>query len=274
VSNLALRPGGRYETVGADLASSEGTGVSSSSSANVKGTYVEITAATAFQYEAIFAQFSQESGTNRDFVFDIAIGASAEAIVVENLQLSTFTEDLTASIFIPVRIPSGARIAARCQCSTGNSTRDLHIIGVAGGPSFPAGYTKAVGLGVNLADSGGTPIDPGSSLNTKGAYVPLVASTAEAYVGLVPVIGGILNSARLTYEWLFDVSIGAATVERVVLPDLNLRSTTVVHIVLPQFFSPYPVYIPAGTRIAARAQCSGNDATDRLFDLSLMGLVA
>jgi hypothetical protein len=33
-----------------------------------------------------------------------------------------------------------------------------------------------------------------------------------------------------------------------------------------------PVSIPAGSRIAARAQSSINDATDRLFDLEVIGV--
>jgi hypothetical protein len=39
----------------------------------------------------------------------------------------------------------------------------------------------------------------------------------------------------------------------------------------PQYYG-FPVSIPKGSRVAARAQCSINDATDRLIDITLIGL--
>jgi len=40
----------------------------------------------------------------------------------------------------------------------------------------------------------------------------------------------------------------------------------------PPVLGPFPVAIPSGSRIAARAQCNISDATDRLFDVAVYGV--
>jgi len=50
-----------------------------------------------------------------------------------------------------------------------------------------------------------------------------------------------------------------------------LFSSSAVDFTVPMTVGYFQRKIPAGTRIAARAQCSGTDATDRLFDVLLYG---
>ena len=66
------------------------------------------------------------------------------------------------------------------------------------------------------------------------------------------------------------IGIGAAGSEKIVAADLTARSSSITDEVRPSFIA-LPVAIPAGSRIAVRAQCSITDATDHLFDIALYG---
>lgn len=96
-----------------------------------------------------------------------------------------------------------------------------------------------------LASYGVTVTASGSS-NTKGSYTQLVAALSRTAIGILLQFRG--NSAAYT---LFDIAIGGAGSEQVVVPNLpgsvSLASNgdTCVSI---------PIYIPAGSRVSARMQ--------------------
>ena len=83
----------------------------------------------------------------------------------------------------------------------------------------------------------------------KGAWAELIASTGDAYDGLVlscdSTFAGSVDSARL-----LDVGIGAAASEVVIVPELDVGGWLLAqsqHIILP-------VHIPKGSRVALRCQ--------------------
>jgi hypothetical protein len=69
-----------------------------------------------------------------------------------------------------------------------------------------------------------------------------------------------------------DVAIGASGSEKIILPNLFMTTHTTSDEIAPSVFGPYSVYIPSGTRLAVRAQCSITDATDRTFDAMIYGI--
>lgn len=114
---------------------------------------------------------------------------------------------------------------------------------LAGGGPWPSG-------GAVLASSGGTSVTTGAA-NVKGSFATLVASTASASDAIMV----SLSTASSTRSHLVDIAIGAAAAEVVIIPNLliaTLGNDTALFL--------FPVRIPAGVRISARAQSTAASA--------------
>lgn len=257
------------ETIGADTTNTRGT-VLTAGSANTKGSYVELSASVSTTCSAVaVAIFS--ANQNVDYLVDIATGAaSAETDLIANIQTNRPTTAVAVRYFVfPIAITSGTRVSARCQASTGAATCRVVMYLFSGTSNFLGG-TGAVNYGANAADSGGTSIDPGGSANTKGAYTEITASTSSDIKWVTVMLGNQTNAARASAEFLLDIATGSAGSESVVLNNVYFVTTSTGSTITAVGVS-FPVTIASGTRIAARAQCTIIDATDRLFDIVLMG---
>lgn len=253
-----------------------GVTLTSSASANTKGAYLTVAASTAFACNRILieCQFSS-SNAGFEYLLDLAIGAAAsEVVIVPNIPLDGTPNSTLggfAIIDLPIAIPSGTRIAARCQCTTGSSGLGVLVSLVAAGGQ-PGIATNFVNYGANTATSGGVAIDPGGSANTKGAWAELTSSTSAVTqcLALAVAFGG--NTAPQSARWYFDIGIGGSGSEVVLIADvaiLCLGPLGTSWILLPKALS-WLTYIASGTRIAVRASCSITDATDRVLQVALL----
>lgn len=264
----------RVENAGANTAASRGTTVTANGSNNVKGNYAELIAATAFEASFILIMLDDQVAAV-DYLIDIAVGAGgSEVIIASNLLATGGTGSIVygAHYMIPIKIPAGSRLAARCQCSTGSSAIRVSALLFGGGFLAPETLSLVTTYGDNTADSGGVSVDPGGTINTKGAYSQITASTTYQIRWLIIAIGNQLNNVRTSQSWLIDIAVGAAASEVVLLPNITLNCSTSPDIITPQTICMIPIKIPAGTRLSVRAQSDGNDATDRLFDVILYGV--
>jgi hypothetical protein len=98
-----------------------------------------------------------------------------------------------------------------------------------------------------------------------------VASLSSDIQGFALNFGNRVNTARTSCFWLVDFAIGGAGSEKIVIPDFLVRGHVSSDDVYPMWSPFMPMAIPAGTRIAARAQCSITDATDRLIEVMMYG---
>jgi len=265
----------RFQTVGADTAASTGTTMTGGA-ANTKGAYAEVVASTAFDAHGLLVIFSNGSASYLDYLVDVAVGASGlETIIAENLHAGAGdgaqTIDATGYL-LPIFIPAGTRLSARVQSSGASATLRIVIVLLGAGFITPPGLGRVTTYGANTADSGGTQIDPGGTAHTKGAYSEIVASTTNPIRQLTIAMGNMANALRTTALWLVDLAVGAAGAEQVLIENIMLNCGGSVDLIQPQVFPPLGVNIPAGTRLAARAQCSIIDATDRLIDILLYGV--
>jgi hypothetical protein len=115
-------------------------------------------------------------------------------------------------------------------------------------------YQFVRAAGENAAASIGTSLTCGVA-NTKGAWTELEAATEhDASWALVRIV----DPSAGTHDYLVDIGIGAAAAETVVIPNVPLcyRSGGAE----PHSFL-IPVAIPAGSRVAARAQSSAVSPT-------------
>lgn len=264
--------GQRIENAGAVVGTSRGTAITANASPNAKGaSFTTLLAATGFEADGLLVMLD-DSAALTDYLLDIAVGgAGAEVVILSNLLISGGTGSITygAYYYFPVKIPAGTRLSARVQASTGAAVVRVSLLLFSQGvmPGETVGVIDSYGL--NTLTSGATSVDPGGSANTKGLYSQIVASTNRMARFLSLSIGNQLNGVRSSQSWLVDIAIGPALGEVVIVPNLALNCSTSPDIVVPQVYNMIPVSIPAGTRLAVRAQSDGIDAADRLFDAAL-----
>lgn len=271
MGDWSMLEGQRVDTVGEVLGTTLGTTVTAGA-VNTKGGWAQLVAATSYDASGLMVFIGNKSG-NLDYLVDIGVGAAAsEQVIVPNL-VAGFLQAWAINVYyIPVPIPAGTRVAARCQCTTGTFSLGVTISLLSQGfmPSSPLGRVTAYGAAT--ADSGGVSIDPGGVAHTKNTYSQINGVTANPIRALLIGIGNQLNAARTGCYWLVDIAIGAAGSEQIILPDLWIAVHSTGDNIIPSALGPFFVDIPAGVRLAARAQCSTTDATDRLFDIVIYGI--
>lgn len=272
-----LFPGGaRHEVVGTAITDGVATLCSASATANTKGSYTELSSSTPIDADGVW--LICPSDDDADFLIDLAVGAAgSETIVLPDLFMSNGNNSggpTGPMVYFPISIPSGTRVAARCQASRANAEPEGLIVLVKGGfPTAHDGLSRVAAYGISTTDSGGTSVDPGGTANTKGSYSEIVASTTDSIRLLYMAFGNQQNTGASRGRWFFDLAIGAAGSEQVILANVPVRvgPANVKAPVVPQIIGPFIMDIPAGTRLAVRAQSTITDATDRLLDVALYG---
>lgn len=109
-------------------------------------------------------------------------------------------------------------------------------------------------VGTTSAEFGAT-ITASATPHTKGSYTALIAATAYDAYGITVLIGGTATTASVNARALMDVAIGAAASEVVLLPNLmcgNVAAQNAASCMCVMYH--FPIYIAAGSRLAARLQ--------------------
>lgn len=260
-------------TIGIDASVSAGTSIVGSGTANTKGAWVQLVASTASDSWGMIAQIQYRGTTNLsdDFLIDIGIGGSgSEVVLVGNLLASTnAVRQGLYETFLPIAIPSGTRVSARCQ---NNSTSTADILGlsiVLFGKGTQSGASACQTYGANTADSGGIVVDAGAAPNTKGAWAQVTAATTADCNWIAVHVGDAGDTSRASANYLLDVGTGGSGSEVVLIPDLSFGVTTLIDTyVLKSFTVPVPT-IASGTRLSARLASTTATAGDRTCDVVL-----
>jgi hypothetical protein len=107
-------------------------------------------------------------------------------------------------------------------------------------------------------------VTAGGTAHTKGAWTQLIASTPYDAYGIWVGIDGIHVSAGAT-NYLVDIGVGPAGSEQVIIPNLDVWGADATAAGLNPLIFWFPVYIPAGSRIAARSQSVTASKTCRVM---------
>lgn len=123
------------DTYGWTAASTRGTSLDPGGTANTKGAYSQIVAATTRDHNGLSWMLDNQGDTtlsNASLLMDIAIGgAGSEQVIIPNIICRMNTVggiNPVSSSIIPVQIPSGTRLAARVQSSV--NTAAARAIGI------------------------------------------------------------------------------------------------------------------------------------------------
>lgn len=252
--------------VGLDIAAVSGTTLTANVSANTKGAAVELLSAANNTVETnwVNVYIHASSGTVGAFLVDLMIGAATESVIIADMQYfhdSTGTQRDLQIFSLPLYIPKGQRISARCQSVTGSNTCNIHIVRHEGGFLQKPGATAQT-IGAVTADSGGTLVTKG--VGAYGSWQEITASLPS------PIKGFCISAQRGVNSWshgsvTYEVGVGAATEQTIYsghLVTLNASETSISGV------SPFiPIAIPAGERIAIRSASSISNVD---FDLDFI----
>ncbi len=281
--------GQRYASF-SNSSNSQGTQVQADVvSAHTKGVWVSLGTAT-FDAQQLMILFGAAT-VNQSFLLDIGIGPNTSNVetVISNLMFEGafwsagdgggFTG---AMMTIPLNLIRGTadtdEIFVRCQATLDGAVVFVAALVMAQGFLPSQTPQRNATYGAVTSDTGGTEVDPGGTVNTKGSWVELVASTSFDHVFLNLGVGYQNKQSRTqTPSWLADIGIGASGSEVVLIPDIYLfrdsggDGTSGQGTFTVQNVGPFPVGIPSGTRLSVRAQCNNATVNDREFDAILYG---
>lgn len=235
---------------------------SSSGTANTKGSWVQSVASLSADVYGVLVDCASFAfvGTNCSMLFDIGVGAAAsEVVVVPDLPMGgvqNANANQSGQWFIPIFIPRGSRVSIRIASAVGGRSVLIRLT-YFGSLNGKKPSDKIVAMGVVSAGSRGTVLTAPGSINTKGAWTQIIASTVEGFEGLLVSVDGGGATSQAGSSALLDIGMGASGSERVIIPDLLLASgagVTSSWMISPH--GAYPVRVPTGVRLAARYQAS------------------
>lgn len=245
----------RAEAWGVVSGSSGGTTVSSTT-AGVYGPWVELKAATGLEATNLIVNIADPNGWNQIDV-DIGIGAAgSEVVIAEGLFMRPdgYLRNNGMTYTLPLRVPAGVRVAARMRSAAASRSCQVSVRALAGDSPFGAFQRLESIGGIYLVSTGYT-------AHTKGPWGQITAATAAAYRAFHVVYGLIDFVSGQTSTALFDIGIGAASSEIVIVPDLHATAhdlSGASHNTYQQ--AVIPGAVPAGTRLANRVQVSAGNA--------------
>ncbi len=234
-----------------------GVSVVASATAHVKGAWAELIASTDQPGETILVFLDGPYGGSAsqvDALLDVGFGpAGAEQVVVSNLNSGNWNS--ANQYVIPLRVPKGTRIALRHQSNVGSKSVAFSVNVIAGVGESPQSW---VTYGANTTNSQGVLLPAVTTAKVKTAWTELVASTTAVsnWVSLTP---GLPTTNSPGTPWTFDIGVGAAGAERLVVENYryNITSTELVR----GSMVPFPVAIPAGQRLSVRYTTDTTTAT-------------
>ena len=238
---------------------------------NTMGSWVELLSASDNQWGGDVVVLTVESIgldlTDSSMLMDLSLfDGSTDHIVVDRLAIGYINRP--RSMILPISIPSGVAIRARCQCATTSRLAHigLHLVGGTGFDGRPMwSGSKIVALSAFTGSRGVAHL---CGINAYSSWADLVPSVGRDYCGFIVAIQGAGDTSlsnRQRFWW--QIGIGAA-------PALTVAHLTCVtdgsETIFAQTGKYFPIPLPSGTQVRVRgAAMSG---LNRTLDVSLYGV--
>lgn len=244
---------------GYDYANTQLTSITAAGSSNTVGSYVEMISAAnnTRPSSGIIVNFGWKGSTSSfcDILLNVAIGgAGSEEVIIPNLMMRPNQSTTAANYYqyyFPIDIPAGVRISINCQASVASRVTGANIILISSAIGQDNSFSFVDDIGSNTGSSTGTTVAR-STADTFGSWVQISSSTTNNVKGF------IVAAARTGISWstqdiTYQVGIGSSGNEEIIFEGQHIRvnfSEGGIGHVTPFI----PVEIPAGSRVAIRAQ--------------------
>lgn len=256
------------ENAGALVAgATEGSTITAGGSTHTKGSYTQLIASTSRDAYGMWLFIAHKSGAAK-YLVDIAFGTTVKIANIIIADTSGTVPD-AYSIFVPLLIPAGTQLQARCQCTSASQTLYVMAMLDSGAPKPLSGGTAYTSYGPLTASTTVAALTtPGSNNTPTATYDTISASiTADINCLFIAHYTG-LNSANARNA--ISIAVGAAAAEVDVITNLMTQEGSAVDWASPAILGPFYVpNIPAGSRLSARYQT--NDITQSAPHIAIYG---
>lgn len=226
---------------------------------------------------AFSLSWGQPYGTHRTLLFDLAVGASGqEKVIVNNLMIACSAVGSTASrshgceVIIPITLPTGTLVRARCQSSYASNAG---VYPFATSANIPTSWTGSsiVTYGADTANSAGTTLTADNTSFVWGAYVQLTASCERMESFFVAVSPRASQTAFDDQDGRWEVAVGGAGAENPIAAGM-VQANSATRLTNPQWFGPYYQQVAPGQRLSARLQRQVTSSSQRQLDIIVYGV--
>lgn len=244
--------------------------VTASATPHTEGSWVEVDASLSAAASGLLITptvATAINSTDTSSLLEIGVGAAAAETVWATVAVGYAPVNVpNHPIHVPGGLAAGTRVSVRLRSAVALHSCTADIFFIAEGSVL---LGAPVTYGANTATSRGVDLTVPGSLNTKGAWTQIVASTTEDLVALTTCIQGAadLSLTGTNPEVLVDVGIGPAASETVLIADMFLVAQAIEAYARrsPQTFE---VAAPLGSRLSARY---AHAAVANTVDLFLVG---
>lgn len=249
--------------------STSGTTITASGSINTKGSWTQLYSSTAANVVGMtlcpLANTTASSAVT--MLIDIGIGgAGSEVVKIPNLIIHNQVGNSTiGASHIPIFIPKGTRIAARCQSNTASKTASLICLLEYEG-DHPA-YWAAAGvetIGADTTTSTGLLLTTGAG-STFSSWTNIGSTTTRVLHAIKPFVGVGSDSTMNNRLGYIEVGINSTTYSRWVFQTTASESAGLV---FPDRF--FYRTIPSGSQLQVRAVVDTSADTD--IGVQVLGL--
>jgi hypothetical protein len=258
---------------GSVTGSSRGTALTGGT--NAYGAFVQLVASTPFDTSWISVIGSTNASVNSSPIqtVELAVGAGgSEKVIAADLVVSAAKNGYYTVVYsFPLGIPKGTRLSAAAYSTAANTSYASVLL-------FDGAFTMIEGAAgvdsIGWSAGAGTHVVTGIA-NTLGSYAQLTAATARDYIGILFVLDSALQTplSGVDNSILLDIAVGAGGSEKNIIQrhpygDPYGGGSTQNTMAFPAS-SFFPIAIPSGTRISARAQCT---VATQTFGLTVYGV--
>lgn len=273
MSNWAIHDGTQTFSTALDEANSRGILLPTITVAHEWTAWVELIDATPVAAHAFIANYFTSRATSRVSVIEFAIGGVGAEVPIAGplgIDASAGVAPDGPSLYVPVYVPKGARIAARWRgdavpgSGLANPTMTLTLLAASGRtPMALHDATLTAGLTLDASTTTGVTIDPGFPSNSEGADVELVSSLPRNVRGFFVNLSVPPEGSGGRHAGIAFVNIGAGGSEvRIAAvpyrPDVSRQMA-------PRCIGPFFTALPAGTRVTMSAMAATSLTPARLI---------
>lgn len=197
---------------------------------------------------------SSDGTANRAGGFAIGIGGVGSERVVMEIPAPDYDARSLYGVEVPITIRAGERVSIRLETAAA-AAFSINLFGYFN-PKARTDLRHSDAMGV-VSRTSVTVVDPGATLNTKGAWVEIDATTANNYKAILLRFCNQNSTDTATVNCLVDVGVGASGSEIAILSDLwVVRSGRHMSPSNKWFF--IPAQINSGVRLAVRCQADSD----------------
>ena len=262
-----------------DIRSSVGlVAITPHATAHTKGSWATQDGSTPDRVDGLYITpvFFGDNSTRRTVLVDVGVG-SGPTVLISNLMVcpshvTNNAREVAQHAYFPVSFPPSELFKMRAQSSMA-SHPDVYAYVMPMKSGLPCVGSVVDTYGADTANSRGTTLTASGTDNTYGSWVQLTASSERVKAIVLAFGHGQADWSTFTNQWaIVDIGIGAAGSETEILTLADLGASSGTQILAQQWYGPYFLDIPAGTRISARVRKQYTSASQRTIDVILYGI--